>query len=1002
MRLLFFFLIFFIFSSSFSQIITFSNTNFKNKLLQSATTNAIAKGVNGNNIKIDSNNNQEIEVSEALAVFELSIANSNISDLQEISNFINLKILKCDRNSLVSLDVSMLDNLESLNCRGNDLTTLTVTGAAVLNSIDCDMNSLDSLDIQSLTSLTYLKCSGNNLHALDTSSNTGLIYLDCSNNELTSLSLNSNSALESLIINDNEFLTIDLSTVTSLQQLEARSNNLSSIDLSQLPNLRIINISQNEINQIDFSNNLQLGFIDLSSNEISTLNVSMLQQLSYLSFVENNVSIFSAINLPILNTIACDNNQLQSFTAANLPNLTTLQCSDNQITNLLISSLPNLTGININNNLISSLDLNSFANLDQIRVQGNLLTTLNVSGLSNVSYIDASNNLLTEISFPISTPFQVNFSHNNLNSVSGLKGSFVDLSYNNLTSINASNCDDLNVSHNQLTSLTILEESSIYFLDCSFNGLNVLNIPSEFFRQLKCTDNQLQSIIVPKSDFFITSDFDCSNNPNLEYICVSPEDVVLVVQKLEQVGYSNTEVNSYCIFTPGGSFYTISGNQRYNFNGSSCSTSDPIVPNLKFNITNGTVNGTIISDESGAYSIPVQAGQHTITPIVPSSTYYTVSPASVAANFPTQTSPLIQNFCITANGTFPDIEVNLIPIGSARPGFDSFYKVLVKNVGTTVQSGTVYFAYDESVSDFIEATPTSPTINAGSVSWTVSNLAPFSEQEFFVTLNHNSPMETPALNGNDLLSFSANMQTAATDSTPDNNVSTLRQVVVNSFDPNDKTCLAGPTIGPEQVGKFVNYMIRFENTGTAAAQRVIVTDRIDTAKFDISTLTPQDSSHPFTTRIYDGNRVEFIFENIQLGFTDETNDGYVVFKIKTVPTLVVGDTFSNSAAIYFDFNYPIFTNDATTEVQVLGTENFDWQKSFAVFPNPMHDELTVKSLAETVATKIEVFNTLGQLVISVVQPSSEEIVDVSRLAAGNYFVKMHSSQGIGVAKVVKQ
>ncbi|WP_366094775.1 T9SS type A sorting domain-containing protein [Flavobacterium sp.] len=48
------------------------------------------------------------------------------------------------------------------------------------------------------------------------------------------------------------------------------------------------------------------------------------------------------------------------------------------------------------------------------------------------------------------------------------------------------------------------------------------------------------------------------------------------------------------------------------------------------------------------------------------------------------------------------------------------------------------------------------------------------------------------------------------------------------------------------------------------------------------------------------------------------------------------------------------------------------------------------------------FNTLGQLVISVVQPSNEEVVDVSRLAAGNYFVKMYSEKGVGVAKVVKE
>jgi hypothetical protein len=81
---------------------------------------------------------------------------------------------------------------------------------------------------------------------------------------------------------------------------------------------------------------------------------------------------------------------------------------------------------------------------------------------------------------------------------------------------------------------------------------------------------------------------------------------------------------------------------------------------------------------------------------------------------------------------------------------------------------------------------------------------------------------------------------------------------------------------------------------------------IDLAKFDIATLVPLKSSHDFFTRI-NGNKVEFIFENINLDFNDATNDGYVVFKIKTKPTLVVGNTFTNNANIYFDYNFPITT-----------------------------------------------------------------------------------------------
>src|SRR5690606_35858803 len=62
---------------------------------------------------------------------------------------------------------------------------------------------------------------------------------------------------------------------------------------------------------------------------------------------------------------------------------------------------------------------------------------------------------------------------------------------------------------------------------------------------------------------------------------------------------------------------------------------------------------------------------------------------------------------------------------------------------------------------------------------------------------------------------------------------------------------------------------------------VVVKDVIDEAKFDVNSLVPLSGSHPFQTRIKPGNIVEFFFENINLPFDDESNDGYVVFKIRT-------------------------------------------------------------------------------------------------------------------------
>jgi hypothetical protein len=144
-------------------------------------------------------------------------------------------------------------------------------------------------------------------------------------------------------------------------------------------------------------------------------------------------------------------------------------------------------------------------------------------------------------------------------------------------------------------------------------------------------------------------------------------------------------VNSYCSFTPGGTFYTIQGNQKLDSNNDGCDANDMAIPNLKYTITSGATTGSSISNASGNYSIPVQAGTHTITPKLENPSYFNVSPTTVNVTFPTQTSPFTQNFCITPNGVRPDLEVTLLPLQSARPGFDAKYKLVYKNKGNTIQ-----------------------------------------------------------------------------------------------------------------------------------------------------------------------------------------------------------------------------------------------------------------------------------------------------------------------------
>jgi hypothetical protein len=163
-------------------------------------------------------------------------------------------------------------------------------------------------------------------------------------------------------------------------------------------------------------------------------------------------------------------------------------------------------------------------------------------------------------------------------------------------------------------------------------------------------------------------------------------------------------------------------------------------------------------------------------------------------------------------------------------------------------------------------------------------------------------------------------------------------------------------------------------------------------------LVPLSGSHSYRT-VITGNKVEFIFENIELPFDDANNDGYLVFKIKTMPTLAIGDAFSNSAAIYFDFNFPIITNTATTTINALATPDFDISSQFHVYPNPVNDLLNIKPYGDIEVSSISVYNTLGQILMVI--PNASESIDVSNLTAGNYFLKINSDKGITNARFVK-
>jgi uncharacterized delta-60 repeat protein len=448
----------------------------------------------------------------------------------------------------------------------------------------------------------------------------------------------------------------------------------------------------------------------------------------------------------------------------------------------------------------------------------------------------------------------------------------------------------------------------------------------------------------------------------------------------------------------GGDAHVLQGTVRYDLDNDGCETTDMMYANIKLRVTAGSVISDFVTNTSGAYSIPFPAGNFTVTPIFENTTYQTVSPASKALSFPADGIVVNQDFCILAQGIHPDLEVSVLPVTVARPGVNATYKIVYKNKGNQVQSGSVALTFNDAVMDYVSANP-SAAMTPNNATWTFASLFPNETRTTSITFNLNTPMETPAVNGGDVLAFSASISPSAGDDTPSDNIFGFNQTVVNSYDPNDKTCLEGATVGTVAIGNYVHYMIRFENKGTYAAQNITVTDVIDPAKFDIATLIPLHGSHSFVTRI-SGNQASFFFENINLDFADNNNDGYVSFKIKTKSTLAQGNSFSNAASIFFDYNPAILTNTAVTTISMLGVADFDATKYFTVYPNPASHTLNLHKNQEISVTSYSIYNTIGQLLM-VRTGDQMDNIDISHLQTGNYFIKVVTDKGNATVRFVK-
>lgn len=441
----------------------------------------------------------------------------------------------------------------------------------------------------------------------------------------------------------------------------------------------------------------------------------------------------------------------------------------------------------------------------------------------------------------------------------------------------------------------------------------------------------------------------------------------------------------------------INGIVQVDVQGDGCDDLDANYSNIMVVANNGSTSFGTFTLPDGTYQIPVNTGEFvtSIGDVIPD--YFTSTPASYTYNYSDQGNVETANFCLVPNQAINDVNISVYPLFQSRPGFDTTYRIVYKNVGTEQLSGDISFQFDNTKLSFLYASESITTQSSNNLIFNYADLNSYESRTIDVSFNVLAP---PTVNIDDVLSFEATINPVTGDYTEEDNSFLYNQIVIGSYDPNDITCLEGDEILLEDASKYLHYLIRFQNTGTASAINIRVDNTLDD-KLDWTTLQMESTSHFNRVEIKNGNELSFIFSGINLldSTTDEPNShGFIAYKIKPKSNVIEEDVFQNTAEIYFDYNEAIVTNTYLTEiVGVLSTEEYNTTQ-FSVFPNPTTNVLNIKSKSQV--SKLEIYNNLGQQIM-MLQNAKE--VNISRLNAGIYFMKVQDVNGNqNTIKIIKQ
>lgn len=454
----------------------------------------------GIDVKLDQNNDGEIQVSEATSYPGTGLKGFFMNGMSNITDITGIEAFKA---------------IKELYVNGTQITSLSIDGCTALTTVDCSGSLLTSLIINnpSLKNLTANHCPDLTVINIE---NQKIENLSCVNNPvLQTLNLYRCFWLKEANLSNNPLLAdLPLGNVqyNNLTRLACMNNAFTSLDVSGCRVLQYFYCSGNPLTSLNLSNGNMSSFIYILAKGHADLFCIQVDNVAAAEYMWGNKGFFDSwatfrtdcsnfnpnpvctITIPDVNF----KNALLANSLINTNGNNEIECTEA----LAYTGAINVDGLNI----VNMTGIEAFVNITSLSCNNqqtnfmgsSYLTTLNIIGLNALDSVSCTGNVKFK---ELIASGCVNLTKVNVSTYDTL-------------SVNLSNClalTTLNLSNKRIKALTINGCSALTNLNCSNNFLTTLDLSTNTaLTSLNCSKNKLTALTTFNNVNLIT--MDCSEN----------------------------------------------------------------------------------------------------------------------------------------------------------------------------------------------------------------------------------------------------------------------------------------------------------------------------------------------------------------------------------------------------------------------------------------------------------------------------------------------------------